>query len=319
MATKTKTRKSDDWEKELEKEAEADSAREKAGGGGGHQVSIKGRRFTFGGENLGREMKVVVVDYVYAHQLYDSKYKEDRASIPICFALSADGEDMAPHEDSVKAQSDACEGCPNNEWGSGRGRAKACRQGRRLALISHDDCDDVANAEIVMLNVPPTSAKNWGKYVKDLKAKLSRPCYAVVTTLGFDMDADYPTLTFEVAEKLERETVADIKERRDEARELLMTPYDPSAYKESDEDDEDDEDEDDDGDEDEKPAKKKAPAKKAAKKAPPKRRVEEDEEDEEDEEEDEEDEDDEDDEEDEDEDEDEDEEPKKGGKSRFRR
>jgi len=326
VAKKPKSHDSD-WEKEMEQEAEAESARERSGGSVGNVLSIKGRKFSFSGESLGRDMKCIVVDAVYLNSWYAKKYDEEKqGDIPACFALSVTGADMAPHENSKKPQADSCEGCEKNEWGSGGKRRKACRQGRKLAVIHIDDAEDadaIAEAEIAILNLPPTSVKRWGTYVKDVKAKFSRPFWAVVTACSFDQDADYPVLEFDTDEKLDKELALAVKARRDEVREQLLTPFESH-----------DDDDDDDEDEDEAPKRKKkaAPAKKAPAK---KRKVEEeeelddeDDEDEDDEELDDDEDDDEDDEElDDDEDDDEDDEeeeeeekpkPKKKG-SRFRR
>jgi len=332
---KKKPNRDSDWEKQMEEEAETESTREKSGGGVGNVISIKGRKFTLAGESLGRELKCVVIDTVYLNSWYSKKYTEDsQGSIPACFAVSPELADMAPHENSKKPQADACAECPKNEWGSGGKRRKACRQGRKLAVIDLEeagDAESIEGAEIALINVPPTSVKKWGTYVKDVKARFSRPFWAVATTVTFDQDADYPILEFDTDEKLDKEVTLAIKERREEIRELLMTPFQA---------DDDDGDDDDDDEEDEKPAKKRVkkveeddedeedekPAKKRVKKEVEEEDLDEDDEDEEDEDEesdesDDDDEEDEEDEEDEDEDE-EDEEPRKVTKkkgSRFRR
>lgn len=130
------------WEKKLAKEASRSSAREKSrGGGGGNKISIRKRRYTLGEEKLGRELNVVVLDFVYLNTYYKGKFKEGKPNIPACFALSEDGEDMEPHKNVRKPQNDDCAGCPMNEWGSGKGRAKACQGRRRLALIHVDDIE----------------------------------------------------------------------------------------------------------------------------------------------------------------------------------
>lgn len=260
--------KGKDWEKDLEKEASEDSAREKSGTGGlGNRLSIRNRRFTFGGENLGRTIKGVIVDFVYLRTFYGKKFDEDEPNIPRCFALSTDGEDVEPHENVDKPINPQCEDCPKNEWGSGKGRAKACQDRRRMGLIHEDDLDDVENATIAILEIPVTSLKNWSKFVKECKDKLQRPVYGVLCELGFDEDESYPVVTFTVDSKIkDKETVDAIKELREPLREQLMTPYEESS-------DDDDEkpkkgkngkkskDDDDDEDEDDKPKRKKKKAK----------------------------------------------------------
>lgn len=221
--------KQDDWEKDLADEASEESAREKSGGGGGlgNRISIKGRRFTIGEEGLGRELSCVILDFVYVNTFYDAVYNEEEANIPSCFAIAETDEDMVPHENVTEPQNEACEGCPMNEWGSAnRGRGKACKNRRRLALIHVDDLEDIESAEVAFLEIPTTSIKNWSKYVKDVKDKSARPYYAVVTKLAFDEDEDYPVVTFELDEKIgDKETVLAIKDKRETVREDLMTPF----------------------------------------------------------------------------------------------
>lgn len=284
--------KDKDWESKLAKEASTERAREKAKGGGlGNQISTAKKRFSFGGEvvgdNKGRTLRGVIVDFVYLRTYYGKKFVEGEGGIPRCFAMSEDGEDMEPHDNSPKKQAKACEGCPRAEWGSGAGRAQACSDRRRLAFLHEDDiadADTVAEANWGQLTLAPTSLKNWSKFLKECEEKLSRPTYAVIAELSFDEDQNYPVLVFEAAEKIkDKDVVEAIKARREELREELLTPFEGASdddddedddddkpkkskktskkvkskpKKDEDEDDEDEDDDDDDDDEDEKPAKK---------------------------------------------------------------
>jgi len=302
---KEKGGKSFDWEKDLAKEASDERAREKGGGGGGlgNRLSTKARRFTFDGENLGKTIKAVIIDFAYLNTYYGKKFDEDKPNIPVCFAIDAEEDEIAPHENVKTPKADACDGCPMNEWGSGRGRAKACQQRRRLALIHEDDLEDIENANVAFLELAPTSVKHWSKFVKECSDKLNRPYYTVVVELSFDSEEDYPVVLFDIDEKIsDKEVVSAIKEKREEVRDELLTPFDDTAEEDEDEDDDD------------KPRKGKKSKDKKAKPAKGKKSKSRKDEDED------EDEDDEDDEEDEDEDEDEDEKPKRGkGKRKSRR
>lgn len=244
-----------DWEKRLSEKASKESSREKAGTGGlENKLSIRNRVFTFGGEKLGKKIKGAVVDFAYLNTYYGKKFSEDEQNIPKCFAISEDGEDMEPHENVTKPQNGTCEGCPKNEWGSGRGRGKACAERRRLAIIDENDLEDadsVAEAEWAMLELPPTSITNWSSFVAECTKKLNRPYYTVMVEIAFDADASYPIVTFSIEEKIKDKGVCEALEKLNEdgeIREMLMKPYDST----DDEDDEDDEDE----DEDDKPRNK---------------------------------------------------------------
>lgn len=313
--------KSSSWEKDLAKEASRSSAREKSrgGGGGGNKISIRKRRYTLGEEKLGRDMNVVVLDFVYLNTLYKGKFREDKPNIPSCFALSEDGEDMEPHKNVKKPQNDECDGCPFNEWGSGKGRAKACQGRRRLALIHVDDissAEDVAEAAIATIDLPVTSVQKkgkdntWGAYVKQLDNEIHRPSYSVVTHMAFDEDEAYPVPTFELEEKIkDKEVVEALKERIEEARKLLMEPFEGTGGGK------DDDDEDDDDDDDRKSRRK---SKSKSKKKSKYRRDEDEDDDDEDNDEDEDDDDDDEEDEEEDEDDDEDDEEDRKGRKRSR-
>lgn len=272
----------EDWEKELAEQAASENAREKASGGykGLQRLSARNKRFHLGEENLGKELTCIVVDYVYLRTFWgDQKYDEDDKQSPVCFALD-DGDDlpegnpadgMVPHKNSPELQARKCAACPQNEWGSGGKNRKACQTRRRLALLHIDDASsgaDVADAEIVMLELPTTTVRNWAGYVKDISDGLHRPVRAVVTKITFDTSVDYTKLDFELVEKASKEITLAVKERLEEIREKLMTPYSGGVKANDDEDDDEEE---------EKPVKKKT-KKKAAKKPEP----EEDEDDEED-------------------------------------
>lgn len=222
------------WEEDLEKEATADAAREKARTGGtGNKVSIKNRRFTFGGENMGRELVGVIVDFAYLRTWFATKFDPDKPGVPQCWALSEDGEDMAPPDTVEDQQSTACEGCPMNEWESGKGKAKACGDRRRLGFLHEDDiktAEDVDEAIAAMIEIPPTSTGTWATYLKELKTKHKRPIYSVLTKLSFDPEVSYAKVVFEFEESIDDEDVVlAIKERRDGVREMLMEPFDSNG------------------------------------------------------------------------------------------
>lgn len=281
------------WEEKLAQKAK-EGKRETAGGGGGNQISTKNRRFTLGSTNFGRTLQCVIVDFVFLQQWYKSKYKEGKAVPPNCYALGVKEKGLRPHENSERPQSKDCKSCPWNEWGSGKGKGKACASRRRLALIHADDATsaaDIAEAEIAVLSVAPTSLQNWGKFVSEVEARLSRPVYSVVVELSFDNDQTYIKLDFEATKKLGQSKVEAIEERIEEARALLMQPWPLKGDDEEDEpkrkkkgkkhndDEEDDEDADEDTDDDDEGDSGRKRSRKASKASRRKRDRDEDEED----------------------------------------
>lgn len=219
-----------DLEKQLSADASTASARTKVTGG--NTIGIRNSKFTYKNEVIGRTLEAVVVDFVFTNAYYDTPFNPDEPAPPACIAISVDGDEMGPVKGAPKPQSDYCDGCEKNAWGSADvGRGKACSEQYRLALIQPGPGEDYATAEMAILTFPPTSRNNWTKYVKDLADKMDRPPYGVVTVFGFEQDAEYPILEPEFGKKIgTAKDLNDILGRQKEARDTLTTPPDFSGY-----------------------------------------------------------------------------------------
>ena len=99
-----------------------------------------------GGEQIGKaaphELNIIVVDMLkeVSREYYASDYDpEGKATLPDCW--SADG--RAPDPKASNRQGASCASCPMNIDGSGnKGRGKACRFKRRIAVVLPDDMED---------------------------------------------------------------------------------------------------------------------------------------------------------------------------------
>src|SRR3990167_7275206 len=128
------------WEAELAAQAEVAAGME-ASTGTGSFFSIKGGLLSFAGSPMpNNQMAVIVLDSLMENVYYEGAYDASNPQGPKCFAFGRNEADMAPHEVTVQAgcqQSEACAGCPMNEWASAaQGRGKACKNTRRLAMTS---------------------------------------------------------------------------------------------------------------------------------------------------------------------------------------
>lgn len=219
-----------DLEAEMFKDASDASARTAAIGG--NTIGIRNSKFSYKNEVIGRTLEAVVVDHIFCNAYYDIKFDADNPAPPACIAISVDGEDMTPEKNSPKRQSDYCDGCPQNAWGTADvGNGKACAEQYKLAIIQPGQGEDYSTAEMAVLTFPPTSRKNWTKYVKDIQDKLGRPPYGVVTLFGFEQDAEWPILEPELAKKItSAKDLNDIRDRLKEARNMLITPPDFSTF-----------------------------------------------------------------------------------------
>ena len=231
------------WDEELAREAAAAAATE-ANAGGSEFFSLKAGVLSFGGNNLdGNQMAAVIVDSTFENVYYEGDYDPDNPQPPMCFAFARDESELAPHPTVVEAgnaQHETCKGCPHNEWGSAdKGRGKACRNTRRLALLPagtfkgpHKDQLEVADedyfekAPFGMLRLPVTSVKPYANFVKQVAGVLRRPPYSIITRIHVVPDAKTQfQVQFEPLLNLSNSMLPIIKQRREEAGLQIANPY----------------------------------------------------------------------------------------------
>lgn len=214
-----------DWEKQLAASAENQKAMESAGSG--NKIGKRNGKFSYQGANIGTEMLCIVLGFTYENAYYGSPYDPDNPAIPTCFAISDEEGGLEPHENSPEAQSEECASCWANEWeSSGSGRGKACKNGRRLAVLEFGDGVDPDTADVAQINLAPTEIKNWKKYFVDLNSRYGRPPYGVVTRMFFeDAGGGRDIVNFEMEELIKAKQGAVIMKRLEEAEELLFKPY----------------------------------------------------------------------------------------------
>lgn len=200
------------WEREMAEKAKRAVA---AIATGGSFLSIKGKKFRFEGTDLGDYVDAIIVDYAPVNAYYNNaKFDPENPAMPTCFAIAkvdANGDidheskNLAPGE-VPDVQSDACDGCPQNDFGSGEGRGKACKNMIRVALlmVGSDSGGDVTEADkaiFVVLNLPPTSIKSFAKYIRfiDEHSTPDTPVayFSVVTRLTFNDTVDFSMVQYQ--------------------------------------------------------------------------------------------------------------------------
>lgn len=202
-------------------------------------ISTKGGRLTFnGGEVPDGRMNVIVLDHILENHYYADSYDPDNPSSPVCFAFSHGDEELVPHEKSSEPQCEQCKGCPMNEFGSAeRGRGKACKNIRRLAIITEDEMEDPENATVAYLKVPVTSVKAWAGYVQQLANVMRIPPFAAVTEISIVPDAKSQfKLQFKLVEQIsDKATIKELIAKRESIQQELVTPYQPMEVAEEEE------------------------------------------------------------------------------------
>lgn len=249
------------WEERMKAMSEQAAEREPLTGGG-QWLSVRNGDFHYGDDVLGDAINVVVLDFSFDNAYYGGRaFDPDVRDSPDCFAIGMDEEELAPHEDSPEPQADTCAECWANEFKSdNRGRGKACKNSRRLALVAVDEADGFTvadDSEMAFLRLSPASLKYWKSYVAKLTRVTGLPPAGVVTRLELEPIPNQsgslikPVLVQEIEDA---ESHAALMTLLDSLGDSLLQPYKAAAEEEA-----------------PKPARggRRAPAKKApAKKAP---------------------------------------------------
>lgn len=220
------------WKQQLAALAAEDVSREPATAG--NNISTRGHKFTLGGSVIDSPMKVIILDYSFENAFYSEAYDPDNPASPSCFAVAKKEDDLAPDSEKVPDPiNETCDGCENNEFGSAdSGRGKACKNGRKLALISADvkelTPEYISQTPVAYIRVSPSGIRHWTGYVKKLKSALDAPVCGVITELDFDPDSDQPVLTEQYVEEITDGDLLDaILKRRAEVQDDLLAGFQP--------------------------------------------------------------------------------------------
>jgi hypothetical protein len=200
--------------------------------GGGNFISLKNGRMTYrGAEVPDNKMNVIIMDFILENDFFDGPYDPDNPTSPACYALGRDQDTLAPHENSASPQSKACTGCLRNEWGTGgglNGNGKACKNVRRLALITEGDyTKDISRAEVSYLRLPVTSVRAWNGYVHQLNNVLKKPPFAVTTEIAVipDQRSQFKVQFDMIATIDDPEAMAALFKLHERVEKEIMIPY----------------------------------------------------------------------------------------------
>ena len=225
-----------DYEKRFEQEANEQYEREPAGTS--NYIDARGGMFSFSGEDIGETMQVVILADVFENAYYDGLYDEDNPQPPGCFAIAEERVDLMPDGDGPNLQNEGpCQECWADEFGSDdRGRGKACKNSRRVAVLGviqdeEGDPVDIEFGTIPFIKIPPTSLTAYSGYIKRSNKIVRRPSYAYITEIGFDDSVDYKCFTFRLVKKIEDVgLLSQIDDVRLTVMDDLTAPFDVSQY-----------------------------------------------------------------------------------------
>lgn len=209
----------------------------------GQFISVKGKRFTFQDEVIPSPLSVIVLDHALTNAFYSNGYEEGNPQPPDCWAVGKTEKELVPLATLAGRVHDTCAGCPNNEWGSAdKGKGKACKNGRILALIAIDakakklTAKAVEEATVAYMRLSPTALRPFNGYLKRITGTLSKPLFTIVTALSFDESSDYPVVLPSFVDELTDEAaIRALMAKREAIQDELLAGYPLKAT--SDEDD----------------------------------------------------------------------------------
>lgn len=193
------------------------------GGGSGLQaIRLSAQHFVFPDDTKVRDnLEVVVLDWALNYNYYDKPYVRGESSFPACFAVGQSVSQMKPSDNSPDKQNDICATCPQNQFGSGQGNAKACQNRINLAVqvVEHGP-----ESPVYRVSISPTGLKSWKNFASSLAERNVLPIQ-VVTRLGFDDSVAYDRLTFAAVRKTP--DLDDFVANMDRATEMLLVEPKP--------------------------------------------------------------------------------------------
>lgn len=221
------------WEEKLLAEAKADVAKSTPSNS---TISFKAGVVTYAGQAApDNKLQCIVINTGFERAYYEGTYDPDNIATPACFGLSLTEAVTAPHSSVADPKSDACATCPMNAWGSAeRGKGKACKERKRLALIPANvlkgDPEAILRAEVALARLPVTSVKNWDNYVQFVAASKRRPSWAVVTEITTKPDARFQfQVMFNYVEDIDPLYLAQLKEKQTMVEDVLIRPFEARA------------------------------------------------------------------------------------------
>lgn len=188
----------------------------------------------------GNNMDVIILFASYRNVYYSGAYDRNNIKNPDCFALSASGIDMRPSDVPMdKQQNPTCEGCWANQWKSDKGpggevrKGKACKESRRLILMPAGVVEDVSaikTAELAILDLPVTSAANYGGFVNAVAATVAVPPWACIANIKVQPSKNQFEVVLTPIKVLpSKELIEAIRARLDDAERLGLEPYDETS------------------------------------------------------------------------------------------
>lgn len=222
---------------ELAKEAKDAAAQERPGVS---KLSTASGQLKYMGEVVaGNNMDVVLLYASYRNLWYAGAYDRNNIKNPDCFSLAETDEGMVPDANVANPPNPTCGGCPKNQWKSDVkpdgtvGKGKACKESRRLVMLpagALESVDSVKSAELAILDLPVTSAKNYGALVNTVAATVGVPVWSCVTNVKVQPSKNqFEVVLTPIRVAPSKEIILALKARVEDAKRVALEPYDETS------------------------------------------------------------------------------------------
>ena len=207
------------------------------------KFSTQGGMLKYGGEPVpGNNLDCVILYASHRNLWFGSAFDRNNIKNPDCFSLSETDEGMMPHENVANPPHTTCSGCPKSEWKSdvkadgSVGKGKACKESRRLvlmpasALTDDNPVDAIKMAELGILDLPVTSAKNYGSLVNTVNAMTGLPVWATLVNVRVQPSKNqFEVVMTPLKQAGGEQIIRALRARVSDAKRLALEPYDETS------------------------------------------------------------------------------------------
>jgi hypothetical protein len=184
------------------------------------KVRLSAKGFKAPDGSISETLQAIVLDFVSVNSHYEAAYDKDNPTPPDCTATGRNPNQLAPRADLETKISDACLGCPQNEFGSGPGNSKGCKNTRSLALMAEGADEDTPMWNMV---IPPGSIRFFDTYVSGtLRGKHAVTPICVLTEFSMDTSKDFASPRCKIIRVLNNEELELYYSRKPEAEAMLL-------------------------------------------------------------------------------------------------
>lgn len=188
-----------------------------------------GSAFVLPNGTSGPKLELVVLDFVAENNFFDRPFNRNNPFPPACFAIGYNPRDMVPSENSPDKQASSCTNCAHNQWKSGAGAGKACKNGRRLAVTPLKPMDD-GTRPVWLFEIPPASIKFFDAYVSKIATAHKMSPIGMLTVITHEPGSAFNAPRFDIARPLTNEELGEVFPLREQAAELITREPDVSKY-----------------------------------------------------------------------------------------